>query len=56
MFAWYGAQWTVLWVSLVHAALIYWALVTMLCMHSMMGGAQAGVTRPVRVYAGDQGI
>ena len=56
MFAWCGEEWTVLWVSLLHISLIYWALVTMLYAHSMLGAARVGVTHPVRVYGGDQGV
>ena len=39
-------QQTELWVSLVHVASIYWAFVTMLCVHSMWGEAWAGVYTP----------
>ena len=56
MFASCGVEWTALWVSLLHVSLIYWALVTMLCSHSMLVAARVGVTHPVRVYGGDQGV
>ena len=56
VFALCVTQWTVLWVLLVHIALIHWALVTILCVHSILGAAFVEFARPVRFYGGSQGV